>query len=86
MESPCGMTMINQRLFVGEGENGLAVFNAADPRDLVEVARITGIEAYDVMRHPTNPNVLLTTGSNGLQQFQIDYNTYVLTPLSVVNY
>lgn len=86
MESPCGMTMINQRLFVGEGENGLAVFNTADPRDLVEVARITGIEAYDVMRHPTNPNVLLTTGSNGLQQFQIDYNTYVLTPLSVVNY
>lgn len=86
MESPSGMTMINERLFVGEGENGLAIFNASNPKRLVEVARIKGIVAYDVMRHPTNPNILLTTNNYGLQQFEIDYSTYTLTPLSVVDY
>ncbi|MCT4581945.1 MAG: hypothetical protein N4A35_11040 [Flavobacteriales bacterium] len=86
MESPYGMTMLGWYLVVGEGTNGLAIFDASNPSDLVEVARVTGIEAYDVMRHPSNPYILMTTSSAGLEQFEIDYNTFQLTPLSVVNY
>jgi len=28
MESPFGMTIVNNKLYVGEGKNGLKVFNA----------------------------------------------------------
>lgn len=86
MESPYGMAMLGWYLFVGEGTNGIKVFDASNPRNLVEVAAITGVEAYDVMRHPSNPYILMTTSSDGLEQYEIDYNTFILTPLSTVVY
>jgi hypothetical protein len=86
MESPYGMAMLGWYLIVGEGTNGITVFDASNPRNLVELARITGVEAYDIMRHPSDPYVLMTTSSDGLEQYQIDYNTFVLTPLSTVTY
>lgn len=86
MESPYGMAMLGWYLVVGEGTNGITVLDASNPRNLEELARITGVEAYDVMRHPTNPYVLMTTSSNGLEQYEIDYNTFALTPLSTVIY
>ncbi len=86
MESPYGMTLLGWYLVVGEGTNGIAIFDASNPSNIEEVARITGIEAYDVMRHPSNPYILMTTSSAGLEQYEIDYNTFVLTPLSTVNY
>lgn len=86
MESPYGMAMLGWYLVVGEGTNGITIFDASNPRDLTEIARITGVEAYDIMRHPSNPYILMTTSSAGLEQYEIDYNTFVLTPLSTVNY
>jgi len=86
MDSPYGMAMLGWYLVVGEGTNGVAFFDASNPRDLVEVGRTIGIEVYDVMRHPSNPYILMTTSSNGLEQYEIDYNTFELTPLSTVVY
>lgn len=86
MLSPYGMTMLGWYLVVGEGTNGLAIFDASNPSDPVEVSRTNSLEAYDVMRHPSNPFILMVTSSNGLEQYQIDYNDFSLTPLSTINY
>jgi len=86
MVSPYGVTLIGYYLFVGEGENGMAIFNATNPKNLVEIKRITNVTAFDIMLHPTNPNIILVTNNNGLEQFTINYNTLDLTPLSTIDY
>jgi len=86
MNSPYGMSMINDHLFVGEGINGLTVFNATDPTNLIHVSNDEGIEAYDIMIHPTIPNRILTTSENGLEQYSIDFNTMNISFISRVNY
>ncbi|MCT4580734.1 MAG: hypothetical protein N4A35_04885 [Flavobacteriales bacterium] len=86
MTSPYGMQLINHYLFVGEGKNGLSIFDANDPLNLTKVMTKTNIEVYDIMEHPSNPNIILTTNESGLQQYVIDYNTLELSPLSAVNY
>lgn len=85
MDSPYGMNLINNYLFVGEGINGLTVFDASNPQNLVEVAHIAD-EVYDIIAHPTNPNIILTTNENGLQQYSIDYSTMSIQLLSRVDY
>lgn len=72
MESPFGMMMANNRLYVGEGKNGLKVFNAEDKSNLVLESWEPNIEAYDVIYHPTNPNLLLIAGPTGISQYQIE--------------
>ncbi len=86
MESPYGMQLINSYLFVGEGKNGLSIFDANDPLNLQKITNKPSIEVYDIMQHPVDPNILLMTNENGLQQYNIDYNTLELTSLSTVNY
>lgn len=86
MESPYGMQLINNYLFVGQGKNGLTIFDASNPLNIQEVTSKPSIEVYDIMEHPNNPNIILTTNENGLQQYNIDYNTLELSPISIVNY
>lgn len=86
MHSPYGMNIINNYLFVGEGQNGLTIFDATNPTNLVKVTTKSNLEVYDIMVHPSNPNIILTTNENGLAQFEINFNTLDITPLSVVNY
>lgn len=86
MKSPYALTMINNYLFVGEGANGLAVFDAADARNPEHKFTKADILAYDIMKHPDIPNRVLTTGESGLQQYSIDYNTMDITLLSHINY
>ena len=86
MNSPYGMTMISNYLFVAEGTNGLKIFDATDPVNLVQVHSDNSVVAYDMMAHPTNPNILLTTGENGLSQYSIDFLNLDLSMLSSVNY
>ena len=72
MESPFGMTLANNRLYVGEGTNGLKVFNAEDKSNLTLETWEPNIEAYDIIYHPTNPNLLLIAGPTGISQYQIE--------------
>lgn len=72
MESPFGMMMANNRLYVGEGTNGLKIFNAEDKSNLTLESWEPNIEAYDIIYHPTNPNLLLIAGPTGISQYQIE--------------
>jgi hypothetical protein len=86
LTSPYGMTLINNKLFVGEGENGITIFDAANPSSLVQLTHNSSIKAYDIIKHPTLIDVVLTTGSNGLTQYKIDYNNLNFQLLSTINY
>ena len=86
MESPYGMRMIDQYLFVGEGDNGLSVFDATDPRNPVLVTHSADVQAFDIMQHPTANDVLLITDQGGLMQYQVNYSTMSFSELSSINY
>ncbi|MEM9848960.1 MAG: hypothetical protein AAF847_13820 [Bacteroidota bacterium] len=84
MQSPFGMTIINDYLYVGEGENGLKIFDVSDRRNPKLESSDTSVEAYDIIRHPNRNDMILIAGTNGLQQYQIDGGDLDL--LSVVSY
>jgi hypothetical protein len=86
MQSPYGMTLIDNKLFVGEGENGLVIFDATNPSALVQLSSNPSIKAYDIIKHPTLTDVVLTTGNNGLEQYKVDYNTMSFQLMSAINY
>jgi hypothetical protein len=79
MKSPYGMCIANDYLFVGEGENGLTVFDASNPRKIVFKKEFTAFTAFDVMVNPFNPNIIIVTNRTGVQQYNIDWNTLHLT-------
>jgi hypothetical protein len=85
MESPFGMTIIGDKLYVGEGENGLRIFDASSVRSLSEIDRIRGISAYDVIPHPKFEEILLIASSKGLTQFAIN-NDGDLSALSFIGF
>ncbi len=86
MDSPYGMALIGDRLFVGEGSNGLKIFDAYNPGALSVLSSNTSVLAYDVIAHPTLPNVILTTGDGGLQQYEIDYSDMSMQLVSSISY
>jgi hypothetical protein len=57
LESPYGMTMVMDYLLVGQGANGLTIFDASNPTKLEKVAQIFNVEAFDVMLHPVYSNI-----------------------------
>ena len=74
MESPFGMTMIGDDLFVGEGQYGLKQFDASNRRNLVLKQWDESIEAYDVIPHPTRTDIVLIAGPEGLSQYSVNTN------------
>ena len=82
MQSPYGLTRIGNRLFVGEGENGLKIFDVTNERNLVLEEWDQSLAAYDVLSHPVRPDILLTAGPNGLSQYQLDDAKVLLSHLA----
>ena len=84
MESPFGMTSKDDVLYVGEGKNGLKMFDItnADSPSLIKFDQ--GIEAYDIIAHPTNGQILIA-GPSGLSQYTVD-TEYSFRLESVINY
>lgn len=72
MESPYGLTLIGDKLYVGEGMDGLKIFDATDRRRLVLEEWNTSVTAYDVLQHPTRNDILLIAGPDGLDQVKIE--------------
>lgn len=72
LSSPYGMTVKGDRLYVGEGANGLAIFNASDPRNLSLINIDRSIEAYDIIAHPTRSDLILIAGPEGFSQYEIN--------------
>lgn len=72
MESPYGLTMIGDRLYVGEGANGLKIFDASDRRNLRLIEHDRSIQAYDVLAHPVYTNIVQIAGPDGFSQYLIE--------------
>lgn len=86
MDSPYGIALIGNNLFVGEGQNGIKIFDATNPAALVHVISNVSVLAYDIIEHPTMTNIILTTGDSGLQQYEIDYSDMSMQLVSSINY
>ncbi len=71
MASPFGMTSKNEILYVGEGQNGLKIFDVSNPESPSLIKHDQGIEAYDIITHPSNSSQILIAGPNGLSQYLI---------------
>lgn len=79
MDSPYGLGVDGDLLFVCEANLGLKVFDKTDPLDLKETAHFNNVHAYDVI--PLN-GLLLLIGEDGL--FQYRYNNQQLTAISSI--
>ncbi|MEJ1237539.1 hypothetical protein WBG78_05410 [Chryseolinea sp. T2] len=66
LESPYGLGIDGDLLFVCEGENGLKVFNVTDPKNLQLLKDYQDVDAYDVI---TKSGLLVLTGKNGIIQY-----------------
>ena len=71
MGSPYGMSMIDNKLYVAEGNNGLKIFDANDPLQLSLLEHVEEITAYDIIKHPTLSNIILIAGPTGLSQYEV---------------
>ncbi len=72
MISPFGMTLIGDKLYVGEGENGLKVFDASQRDFLTEINYDNSVQAYDIIAHPTDENIILISSPTGYGQYEVD--------------
>ena len=66
MQEPYGLGIDNSTLFVCDGEAGLKVYNASNPKDLVPITVFQDVNAFDVI--PFN-GVLMMIGKDGLYQY-----------------
>lgn len=66
MESPGGLGVDGNLLFVCEGEHGLKMFDISDEKNMQLVTAIDSIHAYDVI---PRDGVLILTGQDGVFQF-----------------
>lgn len=71
MKSPFGMTMIDDRLFVAEGEYGFKIFDASNHRDLQLIKWLKDIPVYDIIAHPEDSGLILIAGPDGFSQYRI---------------
>ena len=80
MEEPYGLGIDNKTLFVCDGDAGLKVYNAANPKDIVKIAWFPEVNAFDVI--PFN-GLLMMIGRDGLYQY--DYSEQAgITVLSFI--
>ena len=86
LDSPYGMALIGNNLLVGEGANGLTIFNANNQQNLTQLENYPNIEAFDVRSHPADMNIILVTNSNGIKQYQINWTTLQINPLGDIHY
>jgi len=70
MQSPYGMTIFDDQLFVGEGVNGLKIFDVSNRQNPILISDDKSVEAYDVIKHPS-ADLILIAGPNGLEQFEL---------------
>ncbi len=85
LSSPYGMAINDGILYVGNGANGLEMFNIDNPSSPVRIATDNSVRAYDVIVHPTIPNFILTSGPNGIEQYEFNAETLNLSLISRIN-
>lgn len=72
MDNPHGLSILNNELYLCEGDKGLKVFDIADPLklDKNKIEHIKDFDAYDVITLG-NKNVAIVVGKDGLYQYDI---------------
>ena len=84
MQEPYGLGFDNNTLFVCDGEAGLKVYNASNPKSLVKITGFPDVNAFDVI--PFN-GVLMMIGKDGLYQYDYtgpaDINLLSYIPINV---
>ncbi len=86
MSSPYGMTIKGSELYVGEGDNGLKIFDISNKYKPELTKTISNIKAYDVIPHPTIANLILTTGPEGISQYMLNESGESLILQSSISY
>lgn len=71
LPSPYGMSVIQDLLFVGNGLNGLVVFDISDAQNPKLVKEYKDLEAYDIIADPNDSNYLFIAGANGMNQYHL---------------
>ena len=80
LESPYGLGVDGNLLFVCEGDNGMKILDVTDPDQPVIVEDYRNVAAFDVI---PNDGLLLLTGPQGIVQY--DYTDYLnIRQLSVI--
>lgn len=85
LSSPYGMAIMNNYLFVAEGNNGISVLDISNPSSPNLLTTHSGIKVYDVLKHPTASNTILTTGEYGLKQYAFNPSNNTLQVLSEIS-
>jgi len=81
MESPYGLGVDGNLLFVCDGSAGLKVLDNSDPLNLRQIKQFTNINAYDVI--PLN-GLLLLIGEDGLFQYRYNSSNSEMTLISSI--
>lgn len=82
MHSPYGMAIDGNLLYVGEGRNGLKIFDITSTRNPIQLEWHQSMEAYDIIVHPSE-NIILLAGPDGIEIYD---NNSSLTLLGSVRY
>lgn len=86
MNSPYGMTLDGNYLWVGEGSNGLTLFDNTNPAAPMPIKTFTNVLAYDVIATPAQPNRIYVTGAGGMEIYSVDYQQLTLSASGRINY
>jgi len=85
MSSPYGMTVIGKDLYVGEGKNGLKIFDISNYKK-PKLKAEHDIEAYDIISDPFDNKIVFIAGPHGLSQFTILGDNEVLDLQSTLRF
>jgi hypothetical protein len=86
LDSPYGMAIINETLYVGQGDNGISVFDISNPLNPSLIKQDGSIKAYDVIANPSSASRILVTGQNGASQYEVSSNNDSFTLLSSIGF
>jgi len=85
MQSPYGLMIKGDVLFVAEGTSGLKIFDIEDRLQPKLLKSITSIDTYDIIAHPNQEGILLLAEPDGFGQYQLD-SDFNLSPISRIAY
>lgn len=85
MDSPYGLGVDGNYLWVGQGTNGLTLLDNSDKTNPTVITTFSNV-AYDVIPDPYHTNAIYVTGDNGMELYNVDYNSLTLSAVTSINY
>jgi len=71
LDSPYGMTLIGDLLYVAQGASGISVFDKSNLPNVSLVEYFPSIAAYDIIKHPSRTDLVLVANDRGLSQYSV---------------